>query len=552
MIDAKKIDSTCSKMEYDQSALHSAIWRIARGLRGSIDGWDFKQFFLGILFYRIISESLNFYVNRVKKVSGELNYNYAVLNDDEAESERDLVLKEKGFFIRPSELFGNVRKRTTDIIDLNETLEKVFRNIEDSAKNTKTNMKGLFEIFDLKSNKINATMTQRKEKLIKLLDAIGDLPIGNYDDNPIDLFDDINGLPIGSYDDISIDLFGDAYQCLMALYDTSAGKINGEFFTPSEVSELLTRITVVGKTEVNKVYDPTCGSGALLLKFAKVLGKKNIRGGYYGQEINITTYNLCRINMVLRGVDYNIAHGDTLTDPHHWEDEPFDAIVSNPPYSINWDGDSDPSLVNDRRFTPAGVLAPKSKADMAFVMHSLFWLAENGAAAIISSPGLMFRSGPEKKIRKYLVDNNYVDAVIQLPEDLFFSTITAPCILVLKRNKSDSKVLFIDASKEFVRVVIKIRRDAIKKKLNDDHIEKILNCYVNREDREYFSHLVESKEIERKNYDTSVHLYVAPKDTRKVVNITELNTHIKTIADRQNKLRTQKDAIVANLEGLAQ
>ncbi len=387
-------------------------------------------------------------------------------------------------------------------------------------------MKGLFDDLDINSNKIGATVVKRNEKLVKLLNAIGDLPIGNYDDN-------------------SIDLFGDAYEYLMTMYAANAGKSGGKFFTPQGVSELLARITVVGKEEINKVYDPACGSGSLLLKFAKVLGKESVRSGFFGQEINITTYNLCRINMFLHNINYekfDIAHGDTLTDPHHRDDEPFEAIVSNPPYSIKWGGDANPLLINDDRFTPAGVLAPKSKADLAFVMHCLSWLATNGTASIVSSPGAMYRGGAEKKIRKYLVDNSYVDAVVQLPTDLFFGTTIATCILVMKKNKSDSKVLFIDATNEFVR-------GSAKNKLNDGHMKRVLDCYASRETHDHFSRLVDHKEIADKDYNFSVGSYVEPEDTREVINITELNAEIEKIVARQSELRTQIDAIVADLEG---
>lgn len=519
-----------TKKEQERAALHSTIWRIANDLRGSVDGWDFKQYVLGILFYRFISDNLSSYVNEKQKEAGEHNFNYAALSDSDAERARKLILEEKGFFIHPSELFENVQKRATSDANLNETLERVFKNIEASAQGTdsESDMKGLFDDLDVNSNKLGATVVKRNEKLVKLLNAIADLPIGKYDDN-------------------AIDLFGDAYEYLMTMYAANAGKSGGEFFTPQEVSELLARITVVGKTEVNKVYDPACGSGSLLLKFAKVLGKDNVRNGFYGQEINITTYNLCRINMFLHDINYeqfDIAHGDTLTDPHHWDDEPFEAIVSNPPYSIKWDGDANPLIINDDRFTPAGVLAPKSKADLAFVMHALSWLATNGTAAIVSFPGAMYRGGAEQKIRKYLVDNNYVDAVIQLPTDLFFGTTIATCILVLKKNKSDSKVLFIDATAEFVR-------GSAKNKLNEDHMKRILDCYANRTTEEHYSRLVPHKEIEGKDYNISVGTYVAPKDEREVVDITELNARIETIVARQNELRTQIDAIVADLEGKA-
>ena len=343
--------------ERERAALHSTIWRIANDMRGAVDGWDFKQYVLGILFYRFISENLSSYINKKQKEAGEHNFNYASLSDKKAKRAREQILEEKGFFIFPSELFESVRKRAVGDTNLNETLEKVFKSIEASAQGTESesDMKGLFDDLDVNSKKLGSTVVKRNEKLAKLLNSIGDLPIGNYDDN-------------------SIDLFGDAYEYLMTMYAANAGKSGGEFFTPQEVSELLARITVVGKKKVNKVYDPACGSGSLLLKFAKVLGEKNVRNGFFGQEINITTYNLCRINMFLHDINYqkfDIANGDTLTDPIHWDDEPFEAIVSNPPYSIKWDGDANPILINDERFTPAGILAPKSKADLAFVMHSL-------------------------------------------------------------------------------------------------------------------------------------------------------------------------------------
>lgn len=483
---------------------------------------------LGILFYRFISENLSSYINRRQKEAGQDDFDYAKLSDSIAERERNSILETKGFFIYPSELFENVCKRAINNVNLNEILEATFRNIEASAQgtNSENDMKGLFDDLDVNSNKLGATVIKRNEKLEKLLRAIGDLPIGKYDSN-------------------SIDIFGDAYEYLMTMYAANAGKSGGEFFTPQEVSELLARITIAGKTEVNKVYDPACGSGSLLLKFAKVLGKENIHNGFYGQEVNITTYNLCRINMFLHDINYvqfDIAHGDTLTSPQHLDDEPFEAIVSNPPYSIKWAGDTNPILINDDRFTSAGVLAPKSRADLAFVMHSLSHLATNGTAAIVSFPGVLYRRGKEQKIRKYLVDNNYVDTVIQLPTDLFFGTTIATCILVLKKNKTDSKVLFVDATKEFVR-------GSAKNKLGDDHIQKILGCYTNRETHEHFSRLVPHSEIEEKDYNISVGTYVAPEDTREVIDISDLNKRLEGIVSRQSELRTQIDAIVADLEG---
>jgi type I restriction enzyme M protein len=353
-------------------------------------------------------------------------------------------------------------------------------------------------------------------------------------------------LNFGKYEDNSIDAFGDAYEFLMTMYASSAGKSGGEFFTPQEVSELLARITLVGKQQINRVYDPAVGSGSLLLQYAKVLGKENVLQGFYGQEINLTTYNLCRINMFLHDVNYekfDIALGDTLMQPKHWDNEPFDAIVSNPPYSINWEGDANPLLINDPRFEPAGVLAPKSYADLAFTLHMLSWLAVDGTAAIVEFPGVMYRGGAEQKIRKYLVDNNYVDAVIQLPSDLFFGTSIATCILVLKKSKKDNKTMFIDASAEFVRA-------NTKNKLDDRHRARILDSFTTREDSEYFSRLVDNSAIAENDYNLSVSSYVVKVDTREVIDIITLNAEIEQIVARQSELRTSIDAIVRDLEGL--
>ena len=514
--------------EAQRAELHKTIWRIANDLRGSVDGWDFKTYVLGMLFYRFISENLAAYINTGERKAGESNFNYVHLSDTDAEFGRRETVAEKGFYILPSELFTNVRKRASQDENLNETLERVFKNIEGSAvgADSEDDLKGLFDDLDVNSGKLGATVAKRNERLVKLLDAIGDLPLGNFDDH-------------------TIDLFGDAYEYLMQMYASSAGKSGGEFYTPQEVSELLARITVLGKTEVNKVYDPACGSGSLLLKFSKVLGKENVRQGFFGQEINLTTYNLARINMFLHDINYenfDIAHGDTLLDPAHWDDEPFEAIVSNPPYSINWEGDSNPLLINDPRFAPAGVLAPKSKADLAFTMHILSWLAVNGTAAIVEFPGVLYRGGAEAKIRKYLIDNNYVDTVIQLPPDLFFGTTIATCIIVLKKSKADNSVLFIDASAEYVRM-------GNKNKLSAANQKKLLDAYAARENIDHFARLVPNAELAVENYNIAVSSYIELKDTSEVIDISPLNREIAHIVARQNALRMQIDAIVADLEG---
>ena len=513
--------------ETQRAELHKTIWRIANDLRGSVDGWDFKAYVLGMLFYRYISENIAAHFDRIQHDAGDLDFSYASLADADAEPMRQVTVEEKGFFVLPSELFVNVRARARHDHNLNETLDRVFQRIEGSAVGmaSESDLKGLFADMDVNSAKLGPNVQRINVTLVKLLEAIGDLPLGNFEDN-------------------TIDAFGDAYEYLMQMYASSAGKSGGEYYTPQEVSELLARITVVGKTEVNKVYDPACGSGSLLLKFAKVLGKDNVRQGFFGQEINLATYNLARINMFLHDIPYekfDIAYGDTLIDPKHWGDEPFEAIVSNPPYSIRWPGDSDPVLISDPRFAPAGVLAPKSAADLAFTMHILSWLAVNGTAAIVEFPGVLYRGGAEQKIRKYLVDNNFVDTVIQLPPDLFFGTGISTCIIVLKKSKLTNDIAFIDASKLFTRV-------GNKNKLLDEHRDRIVEAFTSRTDVEHFVKLVSASDLADNDYRLSVDAYVEKEDTSVAVDIVELNARIAGIVARQTELRTQIDAIVAELE----
>lgn len=516
-----------TKKEQERDELHRAIWAIADDLRGSVDGWDFKSYVLGFMFYRYISENLTNYINKGEHAAGNTDFDYIALSDEEAEFAREDLVNEKGFFIKPSELFCNIRKKAPNDDNLNETLEKVFRHIEESAQgaDSEDDFAGLFDDIDVNSNKLGGTVIKRNERLVKIINGVGDLQLGDYQDN-------------------TIDAFGDAYEFLMGMYASNAGKSGGEYFTPQEVSELLTRIAVAGKTEVNKVYDPACGSGSLLLKAAKVLGKDAVRQGFYGQEINITTYNLCRINMFLHDIDYDkfdIANEDTLLSPQHWDDEPFEVIVSNPPYALKWEGDDNPVLINDPRFSPAGVLAPKSKADFAFIMHSLSWLATNGTAAIVCFPGIMYRGGAEKKIRQYLIDNNYIDAIIQLPDNLFFGTSIATCIMVLKKSKADNKVLFINASKECVKVTN-------NNKLTEENINNIVTECLTRNDVDYFARLVDYDEIVKEDYNLSVSTYVDEEDTREKIDITELNARIAEIVLKEEKLRAEIDAIIEEIE----
>jgi len=516
-----------NKKELEREELHKSIWKIADDLRGAVDGWDFKQYVLGIMFYRYISENMANYINKGEHEAGNKSFDYANLSDAKAEEAREDMVSEKGFFILPSQLFCNVEKKASTTDDLNEVLEKIFKNIEESAKGTESesDFSGLFDDIDVNSNKLGSTVEKRNRTLAKILTSIKEMKLGNYKDN-------------------TIDAFGDAYEFLMGMYASNAGKSGGEYYTPQEVSELLTRLAVSGKKEVNKVYDPACGSGSLLLKAAKILGKENIKLGFFGKKKNITTYNLCRINMFLHDIDFDhfdIACEDTLISPQHWDDEPFDVIVSNPPYSIKWEGDDNITLINDTRFSPAGVLAPKSKADMAFIMHSLSWLSTNGVASIVCFPGIMYRGGAEQKIRKYLIDNNFIDCIIQLPDNLFFGTSIATCIMVLKKSKQNTDVLFIDASKEFVKVTN-------NNKLSNDNIMNIVNEFNNRKSIQYFSTLAKYDDIVKNNYNLSVSTYVEKEDTREVIDIKELNQKIVETVKRENELRKAIDDIIKDIE----
>ena len=520
-----------NKKEQEREELHRAIWAIADELRGAVDGWDFKNYVLGTMFYRYISENLTAYVNEGEWEAGDETFDYTRMSDEEAEEAREGLVEEKGFFILPSELFCNVHAKCNNekatfkdregkiknIKDnLNELLEMVFQHIEESAQGSESenSFSGLFDDFDVNSNKLGSTVAKRNERLAKLLDGIATMNLGSVKDH-------------------DIDAFGDAYEYLMTMYASNAGKSGGEFFTPADVSELLTRLGTVGKKKVNKVYDPACGSGSLLLKAVKILGKDAVTTGFFGQEINITTYNLCRINMFLHDIGFDkfdIECEDTLINPQHWDDEPFELIVSNPPYSIKWAGDDNPLLINDPRFAPAGVLAPKSKADMAFIMHSLSWLASNGTAAIVCFPGIMYRGGAEQKIRKYLIDNNYVDCIIQLPSNLFFGTSIATCIMVMKKNKVDNKTLFIDATNECIKVTN-------NNKLTPKNIDHIVDVFAKRDEVEHFSHLASYEEVSGNDYNLSVSTYVAAEDTREKIEVSldEIETKIPELLETVQK-----------------
>ena len=511
----------------ERSELHRAIWGVADDLRGSVDGWDFKNYVLGIMFYRYISENIQSYFEKNEHEAGNTSFKYADLADGKVPDRlKGETVKSKGFFIYPSQLFDNVLKNAKNNADLNIHLGKIFKEIEGTTKGavSEANFKGLFDDIDLNSNRLGSSVEERNKRLTALLAGVAKMQLKYTNE---------------------IDAFGDAYEYLMSMYASNAGKSGGEFFTPQEVSELLARITLIGRDKINKVYDPAVGSGSLLLQFEKLLGVDKLGKGFYGQEINITTYNLCRINMFLHNVPYDkfdIANGNTLLNPLHDDFQPFEAIVSNPPYSIKWEGDQNPTLIDDPRYSPAGVLAPKSKADMAFIMHSLSYLASSGTAAIVCFPGIFYRGGAEQKIRQYLIEKNYVEAVIALPSNLFFGTSIATNILVLKKSRKDNKVQFIDASGEFVKV-------ANNNKLTDDNIKKVIGALTDKSDIAHYAKSVTLDEIKEQGYNMSVSTYVEKQDTREVVDIKALNAEIEQIVKRQTALRKEIDAIIADLEG---
>lgn len=510
-----------------RAELHRKIWAIADDVRGAVDGWDFKQYILGILFYRFISENMTEFFNSAEHEAGDLEFDYAKITDEEAEQDfRPNTVEDKGFFILPSQLFQNVVRTARKNENLNTDLANIFKSIEASAIGFKSedDIKGLFEDLDTTSNRLGGSVKEKNERLTSILEGIAGINFGNFRDN-------------------EIDAFGDAYEYLISNYASNAGKSGGEFFTPQTVSRLLARLVMEGKAYINKAYDPTCGSGSLLLQMKKQFEEHIIDEGFFGQEINMTNFNLARMNMFLHNVNYNnfsIKRGDTLLQPLHNDEKPFDAIVSNPPYSIKWVGDADPTLINDERFAPAGKLAPKSYADFAFIMHSLSHLSSKGRAAIVCFPGIFYRKGAERTIRKYLVDNNFVECVIALPDNLFFGTSIATCILVMAKNKTENKTLFIDASKEF-------KKETNNNILEDKNIEKIVASFMQKTDEPHFSRLVDNDEIAENDYNLSVSTYVEKEDTREVIDIVLLNKEIEETVAKIDRLRAAINEIVKEL-----
>jgi len=507
-----------------RAALQRQIWQIANDVRGSVDGWDFKQYVLGTLFYRFISENFASYIE-----GGDDSINYAVLDDNVITDEiKDDAIKTKGYFIYPSQLFTNIAKGANTNESLNTDLANIFSDIENSANGypSEPDIKGLFADFDTTSNRLGNTVKDKNLRLASVLKGVAGLEFGDFH---------------GSH----IDLFGDAYEYLISNYAANAGKSGGEFFTPQHVSKLIAQLAMHKQTSVNKIYDPAAGSGSLLLQAKKHFDAHIIEEGFFGQEINHTTYNLARMNMFLHNINYdkfNMMLGNTLTDPHFGDDKPFDAIVSNPPYSVKWIGSDDPTLINDERFAPAGVLAPKSKADFAFVLHALSYLSSKGRAAIVCFPGIFYRGGAEQKIRKYLVDNNYVETVISLAPNLFFGTTIAVTILVLSKHKNDTTTQFIDASGLF-------KKETNNNTLTDEHIQQIMDVFDSKANVDHLAKSVPYEDVAANDYNLSVSSYVDSLDTREIIDITTLNAELKTTVTKIDQLRADIDAIVAEIEG---
>ncbi len=516
------------KTQQERAELHKTIWKIANDLRGSVDGWEFKAYVLGSIFYRFISENICDYIHDLMKDVGQPDFDYAAITDEMAENIRQRMVQEKGYFILPSQLFQNVVKHADKDENLNERLTTIFRSIEASAVGTPSedDLRGLFSDFSVDSATLGSTVIKRNQLLTKVLQTVAQMELGS------------------KYNDMDNDTFGDTYEFLMQMYASQAGKSGGEFFTPQQVSELLARLASWNNPNINKVYDPACGSGSLLLKFAKTVGRQNPNLQYFGQEVNPTTYNLCRINMFLHNVNFDqfdIRLEDTLLRPQHTMDAPFDAIVSNPPYSLKWDGKDNPILINDERYAPAGVLAPKSAADLAFTMHILWHLSERGTAAIVEFPGVLYRSGDEKKIRQYLVKNNFVDTVIQLPQNLFFGVGIATCIIVLKKSaKTDSSVLFIDASRLF-------QKEGNKNILLPEHQDKIMDLFKARRDEQYLACLVKNDDILQNDANLSVSNYVEQEDTREAIDIAAVNARLAHLVAEGSALNEKITKIIENL-----
>ena len=513
--------------EEQKKILEQQLWNIANTLRGKMNADEFRDYILGFIFYKYLAEKMEIFANSILK---EDKIQFREIKEDTAEglayidAIREEALETLGYFLKPSELFSEIAKRGNS--DANtfilEDLQKILTNIQLSTMGTQSeeDFDNLFEDMDLNSTKLGKTADARNEIIVKVLLHLDEIDF--------------------KLNDTELDVLGDAYEYLIGQFASGAGKKAGEFYTPQEVSKILAKIVTTGKNRLKSVYDPTCGSGSLLLRVAREV--KDV-SNFYGQEMNRTTYNLARMNMILHGVHYrqfDIKQEDTLEHPQHLNDMPFEAIVANPPFSANWS--ANPLFLNDDRFSQYGKLAPSSKADFAFVQHMIYHLAENGTMAIVLPHGVLFRGAAELHIRKYLIEQkNYLDAVIGLPANIFYGTSIPTCILVFKKCKEDPEhILFIDASKEFEKV-------KNQNMLREEHINKIVETFRNRTVIEKYSHLATLQEVADNDYNLNIPRYVDTFEAEEEIDIQAVMQEIKSLEAKRAELDKEIDVYFKEL-----
>lgn len=513
--------------EEQKKILEQQLWNIANTLRGKMNADEFRDYILGFIFYKYLAEKMEIFANSILK---EDKIQFREIKEDTVEGSayidaiREEALETLGYFLKPSELFSEIAKRGNS--DTNtfilEDLQKILTNIQLSTMGTQSeeDFDNLFEDMDLNSTKLGKTADARNEIIVKVLLHLDEIDF--------------------QLNDTELDVLGDAYEYLIGQFASGAGKKAGEFYTPQEVSKILAKIVTTGKNRLKSVYDPTCGSGSLLLRVAREV--KDV-SNFYGQEMNRTTYNLARMNMILHGVHYrqfDIKQEDTLEHPQHLNDMPFEAIVANPPFSANWS--ANPLFLNDDRFSQYGKLAPSSKADFAFVQHMIYHLAENGTMAIVLPHGVLFRGAAELHIRKYLIEQkNYLDAVIGLPANIFYGTSIPTCILVFKKCKEDPEhILFIDASKEFEKV-------KNQNMLREEHINKIVETYRNRTVIEKYSHLATLQEVADNDYNLNIPRYVDTFEAEEEIDIKAVMQEIKSLEAKRVELDKEIDVYFKEL-----
>ncbi|WP_185248933.1 type I restriction-modification system subunit M [Chryseobacterium bernardetii] len=510
--------------EEQKKILEQQLWNIANTLRGKMNADEFRDYILGFIFYKYLAEKMEIYANSILE---EDQIQFRDIKEDTPKgleyigAIREEALETLGYFLKPSELFSEITKRGDNNFIL-EDLQKILTNIQLSTMGTQSeeDFEDLFSDMDLNSNNLGRTAEARNSLIVKVLKHLDEIDF--------------------KLNDTELDVLGDAYEYLIGQFASGAGKKAGEFYTPQEVSKILAKIVTTGKNRLKSVYDPTCGSGSLLLRVAREVKDVN---NFYGQEMNRTTYNLARMNMILHGVHYrqfDIKQEDTLEHPQHLNDMPFEAIVANPPFSAKWS--ANPLFLNDDRFSQYGKLAPSSKADFAFVQHMIYHLAENGTMAIVLPHGVLFRGASELHIRKYLIEQkNYLDAVIGLPANIFYGTSIPTCILVFKKCKEDpDHILFIDASKEFEKV-------KNQNMLREEHIDKIVETYRNRTTIEKYSHLATLKEVEENDYNLNIPRYVDTFEAEEEIDIQSVMQEIKSLEAKRAELDKEIDVYFKEL-----